>query len=83
MTLVDVYLNRLNCFPFLILKGSLLVILKVCMIFFHHSSMLQERFQQFPSSHSNSLPIERFPLTYDLNCFKSKINRHFLTVDSF
>ena len=28
----------------------------------------------------NSLPIECFPLTYDLNGFKSRINRHFLTV---
>ena len=31
----------------------------------------------------NSLPIEYFPLTYDLSGFKSKINRHLLTVGSF
>ena len=31
----------------------------------------------------NSLPIECFPLTYDLGGFKSKINRHLLTVGSF
>ena len=31
----------------------------------------------------NSLPIECFPLTYDLNGFKNRGNRHFLTVDSF
>ena len=31
----------------------------------------------------NSLPIECFPLTYDLSGFKSRINRHFLTVGSF
>ena len=31
----------------------------------------------------NSLPIEYFPLTYDLNGFKSRINRHLLTVGSF
>ena len=31
----------------------------------------------------NSLPIERFPLTYDLSIFKSRINRHLLTVGSF
>ena len=30
----------------------------------------------------NSLPTECFPLTYDLNRFKSRINRHLLTVDS-
>ena len=31
----------------------------------------------------NSLPIECFPLTYDLNGFQSRINRHLLTVGSF
>ena len=32
---------------------------------------------------SNSLPTECFPLTYDLSGFKSRINRHLLTVGSF
>ena len=31
----------------------------------------------------NSLPIECFPLTYDLSGFKSRINKHLLTVGSF
>ena len=31
----------------------------------------------------NYLPIERFPLTYDLSGFKSRINRYLLTVGSF
>ena len=31
----------------------------------------------------NSLPLECFALTYDLNGFKSRINRHLLTVGSF
>ena len=31
----------------------------------------------------NSLPKECFPLTYDLNGFNSRINRHLLTVGSF
>ena len=31
----------------------------------------------------NSLPIECFPLSYDLRRFKSRINRHLLTVGSF
>ena len=31
----------------------------------------------------NSLPIEYFPLNYDLSDFKSRINRHLLTVGSF
>ena len=30
-----------------------------------------------------SMLIECFPLTYNLNGFKSRINRHLLTVDSF
>ena len=33
--------------------------------------------------HWNSLPIEWFSLTYDLNGFKSRINRHLLSVGSF
>ena len=31
----------------------------------------------------NSLPIECFPLTYDLSGFKSRVNRYLLTVGSF
>ena len=31
----------------------------------------------------NSLPLECFPLTYDLSDFKSRIHRHLLTVDFF
>ena len=31
----------------------------------------------------NSLPTECFPLTYDLNGFKSRINRHLLTAGFF
>ena len=31
----------------------------------------------------NSLPIVCFALTYDLSCFKTRINRHLLTVGSF
>ena len=31
----------------------------------------------------NSMSIECFPLTYDLNGFKSRVNRHPLTMGSF
>ena len=31
----------------------------------------------------NSLPIKCFPVTFDLNGFKARINRHLLTVHSF
>ena len=39
----------------------------------------------FPSTARlrNSLPIECFPLTYDLSGFTSRINRYLLTVGSF
>ena len=40
--------------------------------FFPHTARLQ-----------NSLPIECFLQTYDLRAFKSKINRHLLSVGSF
>ena len=40
------------------------------------------RFFPLTASHWNSPPIECFPLTYDLNGFKSRINRH-LSVSSF
>ena len=48
--------------------------------------MLQGRLsQQFLSSHRlwNFLPIENFPLTYNLSGFKSRINWQLLTVGSF
>ena len=41
ITLVDVLQNWLNCFHFLFLERGLLVILIDCMIFCHHSQMLQ------------------------------------------
>ena len=37
----------------------------------------------FPHLLLNLLPVEWFPLTYDLSGFKSRINRHLLTVGSF
>ena len=41
------------------------------------------RFSPRTATLCNSLPTECFSLTYDLNDFKSRINRHLLTVDSF
>ena len=37
----------------------------------------------FTQLDSAILPTEYLPLTYDLNGFKSRINRHILTIDSF
>ena len=69
--------------------GGLLVILMDCMIF-HHCQMLLlmkdvylNSFFLCTARFRNSLPIECFPLAYDLSRFKSRINRHILTVSSF
>ena len=87
ITLVDVHLNWFNWFHFLILEGGVLVILMDCMI----SVTIHRCYKDvcvnsfFPRTARlwNFLPIECVPLTYDLNGFKSRINRHLLTVGSF
>ena len=88
ITLVDVHLNWINRFHFLVLKGDQLVIMTDCMIF--QSPFLDVTRMSYVNSffpHTarpwNSLPIECFPLTYDLNGFKFRINRHLLPVGSF
>ena len=45
--------------------------------------VLQNWLNWFHSKLWNSLPMECFPLTYDLSGFKSRINSHLLTVGSF
>ena len=47
----------------------------------HHSKMLDVN-SFFPQTAGlwNYLPIECFPLTFDLEGFKCRINRHLLTV---
>ena len=80
ITLVDAHLNWLNWFHFLILEGGLLVILIDCMIFL--SAFLHVKRMSMPTVSFltrlrfwTSLPIECFPLTYDLSGFKPRINR--------
>ena len=75
LNLVDIHRNWLN---FLILEGG------------HYSDRLHDYFVTIPRCffpHTtklwNSLSIECFPLPYDLNGFKSKINRHLSSVSSF
>ena len=48
-------------------------------------SLLEEKSSFFPRTTRlwNSLPIECFPLTYNLNGFKSSINRDLLTLVLF
>ena len=63
------YSDRLHDFSVTILRSDKDVYVNS---FFHPAARLW-----------NSLPIECFPLTYDLSGFKSTINRHPLTVGSF
>ena len=76
--MVDVYLNWLHWLHFLILEGGLLVILIDFMIFL---PPFQDVLRMSISIiFYNSLPIECFPLTYDQNGSKFRINRHLLTI---
>ena len=72
---------------FLILMGGLLVILISCMVFL---SLFQNAMRMSMSTFFlraaklwNSLLAEWFLLTYDLNIFKSRVNRHLLFLVSF
>ena len=83
----DVHMNWLNWFHFVILEGGLLVTLYKLhdfsvSIHICYKDVYANSF--FPSTASlrNFLPIEWFPLIYDLNGFKSRFNRHFLTLGS-
>ena len=97
--MVDVHLNWLNWFQFLILEEGQLVTLMDSMIFlspFLYVTRISRYIyitdiytyiyryiynSFFPCTAKlwNSLPIEYFPLTYDLSGFNSRINRHLLT----
>ena len=87
ITLVYVHLNWLNWFHFLILEGALLFIQIDCMIFLSPlldvTKMSMSTVSFLSQLGSGILFIECFPLTYGLNGFNSRINRHFLTVGCF
>ena len=78
--LVDFLENWLNWFHFLFLTGGLIVILIDCMIFLSPFldviRMSMSTVYYLAQLDWNSLSIECFPLTYYLNGFKSRINRH-------
>ena len=84
--LVDVCLNWLNCFHFLILVAVPLVIVIGCIIFL--SPFLDRRYKDanlnsfFPCTARtwNSLPAECFPFIYDVSGFKPRVNRHLFTM---
>ena len=88
-TSVDVHLNWLNWFYFLILEESLLVILIDCILIGFSVTIptcyrddYAKSFFPYTARPRSSLPIECFLFTNDLNGFKSIINRHLLTVGS-
>ena len=90
ISLVDALQNWLNWFNFLFLMANLLVILVDCMISLSPSLDVTRMsmsavsfFAQLTARLWNSVPIKCFPLTYNVNGFKSRINRHLLTVGSF
>ena len=79
---------------FLILEGGLLAFLIDCMIFLSQFLKTSRNGDRKIHVYANSfipgtarlwdsLPMECFPLTYDLNGLKSITNRHFLTLGSF
>ena len=80
--------NWLNWFHFLFLVGGLLVIVIDCMTFlspFLDVTSMSMSTVSFPAQLArlwNSLPIECFPLTFDLRSFKSRINTHLLNICS-
>ena len=86
ITLVGVHLNWLNSFHFLFLEWGLLVILIDWMIFlspFLDVTIMSMSTVYFLAQLDSAIfCLQKFPLTYDLNNFKSRINRHFLTVAS-
>ena len=81
ISLIDVHLNRINWIYLLILAAPPLVVLIGCMIFLSpfldvmRMSMSTVSFSRTPRFW-HSLHAECFPLTYDLNSFKSRVNRH-------
>ena len=79
ITLVDVHLNRLDWFHFLILEGVRPVILVDCTIFCHNSLMNKDVYVNSVFLCTArlwvSLTIECFPVTYDLNGFNFSISR--------
>ena len=77
--MLDVHLNWVSWYHFFIVEEGLLVILRDCMIFLStFLNITRMSVNSFPLTARfwNSQPIKCFPLTYDLNCFWSRINRH-------
>ena len=85
ITLVDVHLNWLNWFHFLILRG-LLVILKDCIISlspFLDVTRMSMSTVSFLVQLNSGILCQCFSVTCDLSDFNSRINRYILTVGFF
>ena len=80
-TLVDVHLNWLNWFHFLILEGDRLIILINCMIFLSSfldvTRMSMSTVSFLEQLDPGILSVECFSLTFDLSGFESRINTAF------
>ena len=87
ITLVDIHLNRLNRFHFLILKGGLLVILIDCINslppFLDVTRMSMSTVSFLVKLNLEFSAYGMLSFDYDLSGFKSRINRHLLIVSSF
>ena len=83
ITLVNVLQNWLNWFHFLFVKDVYFLLWWIAWFFTIPRCYKHVCFFPCTSRLWNSLPTECFPLTYDFSGFKSRINRHLLTVGSF
>ena len=88
IALVDVPLNCLSWFHFLIVVAGPLVILIGCMIFLLPFLDVKRMFMSTSFFHRiarfcNSLSSDCFPLIYDVNGFKSRVNRHLFSFELF
>ena len=88
VTLVHIHLNWLNWFHFFFLFGGPLVVLIDWMIFLSlfldvYRNVFFNCFFPYTARLWNFLPAECFPLTYDLNGYMSRVNRHFFHLGLF
>ena len=78
----DVHMNWLNWFHFSVKRGLLSHDLSFTIPRCYKDVYVKNFFPR-TARFWNSLPIECFPVTYDLNCLQYRIKRHLLTVGSF
>ena len=87
ISLIDVHLNWLDWSHFLIFMAGLLMMSNTMLDFsfiIHrcYKGVYVNNFLTNTTKLWNSLPAERFSLTYDLTGFKFRINRHLLSLGS-